>query len=202
MKTALAEAQTNLERAQRRMANAVNRSRRSEQYNIGDEVVLSTTNLRNYYPHLPAKLRARWVGPFTISRVVSPVACKVDLPPRWQIHPVFHIDHLKRYVRSEEFLREVKPPPPILVEDHLEYEVENLIRIADVARTPSIWYYGKGTHLLKLLGSMSETSRTLQIFSRLTCAIVESGSERDVNTSEVPVWSKWPQSLIVRGRVW
>ena len=128
MKTALAEAQTNLERAQRRMANAVNRSRRSEQYKIGDEVVLSTTNLRNYCPHLPAKLRARWVGPFTISRVVSPVAYKVDLPPGWQIHPVFHIDRLKRYVHSEEFLREVEPPPPVLVEDHLEYEVEDLIR--------------------------------------------------------------------------
>ena len=56
MKTALAEAQTNLERAQHKMVNAVNRSRRSEQYNIGDEVVLSTTNLRNYCPHLPAKL--------------------------------------------------------------------------------------------------------------------------------------------------
>ena len=67
MKTALAEAQTNLEHAQRRMANAVNGSRRSEQYNIGDEVVLSTTNLRNSCPHLPAKLRARWVGPFTIA---------------------------------------------------------------------------------------------------------------------------------------
>ena len=81
MKTALAEAQTNLERVQRRMANAVNRSRRSEQYKIGDEVVLSTTNLRNYCPHLPAKLRARWVGPFTINRVVSLVAYKVDLRP-------------------------------------------------------------------------------------------------------------------------
>ena len=39
MKTAPTEAQTNFERVQRRMANAINRSRRSEQYNIGDEVV-------------------------------------------------------------------------------------------------------------------------------------------------------------------
>ena len=128
MKTTLAETQTNLERAQRRMANVVNRSRRSEQYKIGDEVVLSMMNLRNYCPHLPAKLRARWVGPFTISRVVSPVAYKVDLPPGWQIHPIFHIDRLKRYACSKEFLREVEPPPPVLVEDHLEYEDEDLIQ--------------------------------------------------------------------------
>ena len=42
--------------------------------------------------------------------------------------PIFHIDRLKQYVRSEEFLREVEPPPPILVEDHLKSEVEDLIR--------------------------------------------------------------------------
>ena len=83
MKTALAEAQTNLGCAQRRIANVINRPRKSEQYKIGDEVVLSTTNLRHYYPHLQAKLQARWVGPFTISRVVSLVAYKVDLPLGW-----------------------------------------------------------------------------------------------------------------------
>ena len=92
MKTALAEAQTNLEHMQCRMANVVSRSRRSQQYNISGEMVLSTTNLRNYCPHLPAKLRARWVGPFTISQVVPPMAYKVDLPLGRQIHPIFHID--------------------------------------------------------------------------------------------------------------
>ena len=74
--------------------------------------------------------------------------------------------------------------------------------IADVARAGSIWYSERGIHLQRLPGSMSETSRTLQIFSRLTCAAVESRPERDVNASEVPVWSKWPQGSIVRGRVW
>ena len=66
MKIPLSEAQTNLERTQRRMANAVNRSRRSEQYKIGDEAVLSTTNLRSYCPHYPTKLWAEWVGRFTM----------------------------------------------------------------------------------------------------------------------------------------
>ena len=35
---------------------------------------------------------------------------------------------LKRYIRSEEFLREVESPPPVLVGDTLEYEVEGILR--------------------------------------------------------------------------
>ena len=50
------------------------------------------------------------------------------LAPRMQIQPIFHIDLLKQYVHSEELLQEVEPPSPILVEDHLEYEVQDLIQ--------------------------------------------------------------------------
>ena len=127
-KITLNEAQTNLECAQCRMVNTVNRSRRRDQYKIGNEVVLSTAHFRSYCSHLPKKLRDRWVGPFTISRVVLLVAYKVDLPPAWQIHPSFHIDRLKWDVRLEEFLWELEPPPPILVEDHLGHEAEDLIQ--------------------------------------------------------------------------
>ena len=56
------------------------------------------------------------------------MAYRVDLPPGWRLHPVFHVNKLKNYIRLEEFLREVHPPPPIVVEDHLEYKVEDLIR--------------------------------------------------------------------------
>ena len=56
--------------------------------------------------------------------------------------------------------------------------------IVDVVSAGSIWYSGKGIHSLKLPGNMSETSRTLQIFLRLTCATVESGTERDVKAGE------------------
>ena len=54
MKTALAKAQTNLVLAQKRMATAVNRLRWSEEYVVGDEVVLTIKHLNNYCPHLPA----------------------------------------------------------------------------------------------------------------------------------------------------
>ena len=91
-------------------------------------MVLSTTNLQTYCPNLPPKIKARWVSPFRIWEIVSPVAFELDLPPGWWIHPVFHTIKLKRYICSEEFLREVEPPPPILVGDTLEYEVEEILR--------------------------------------------------------------------------
>ena len=127
MKVALANAKTHLTEAQARMKARSDQSRREEKFDIGDEVLLTTKHLRTYAQHLPVKLRRRWVGPFTIRRVVSPVAYALDLPPGWHIHATFHVSKLKRYIRSEEFLREVEPPPPELVEGHLEYEVERII---------------------------------------------------------------------------
>ena len=59
---------------------------------------------------------------------MSLVAFGLDLPLGWQIHPIFHISKLKHYIRSEEFLREVKRPPLVLVGNTLEYEVEGILR--------------------------------------------------------------------------
>ena len=83
MKMALADAQTNLQKAQERMKWAVDKWRWSETYKVGEEVVLTIANLSNYCPHLPMKIKAHWVGPFHITREISPVAYGLDLPPGW-----------------------------------------------------------------------------------------------------------------------
>ena len=56
--------------------------------------------------------------------MISPVAYRLELPAGWQIHPTFHASHLKAYIRHPEYEWEVEPPPPVLVDGELEYEVE------------------------------------------------------------------------------
>ena len=82
------------------------------------------------FQHLPVKLRRRWIGPYPVTKVISPVAYGLDLPPDWSVHPVFHVSNLKRFHRSREFERadQEESPPPIAVDGHEEYEVEAILR--------------------------------------------------------------------------
>ena len=99
----------------------------SEEFQLGEKLVLSTKNIKKFCSHLPTKIKVRWVGPFIITQKVSPVAYQVVLPPGWCLHPLFHISKLKNCTRPDELLREVQLPPPTVVEYHLEYEVEGPI---------------------------------------------------------------------------
>ena len=128
MKEALSNAKSNLAKAQEQMKRRVDNVKRTEEWAVGDWVFLSIRNLRMFAPHLPSKLKRRWVGLFTIAKGVSPVAFRLNLPPGWQIHPIFHASNLKAYNRHPEFEREVEPPPPKLVDGNLEYEVEAILR--------------------------------------------------------------------------
>ena len=94
MKTALEEAQANLTVAQSRAKSQVDRLRRDEKVEVGDEVVLPTRHI-SVNQHLLSKLQRHWIGPYRVSRVISPMAYGLDLPPTWRIHPVFHVSNLK-----------------------------------------------------------------------------------------------------------
>ena len=57
-------------------------------------------------------------------QVVGPVAYKLEMYPRWKVHPVFHVSLLEPYRSNGR----VQPPqPPIVVEGALEYEVESIL---------------------------------------------------------------------------
>jgi len=70
------------------------------------------------------------VGPFKVIQKVGKVAYKLELPASMKVHPVFHVNLLHKY-RSDGTVQ--PPPPPVLVDDQLEYEVERILQHRDVA---------------------------------------------------------------------
>ena len=80
MKTALEEAQANLTVAQSRAKSQVEHSRCDDKFKASNKVVLSTRHI-SVNQHLPSKLWRRWIGPYRVVKVISPVAHGLDLPP-------------------------------------------------------------------------------------------------------------------------
>lgn len=90
------------------------------------------------------KLGEKYIGPFEIVKMISPVAAKLNLPETMKIHPVFHISLLKKYNRRPEGLRQDEeiPVPPIMIADHEEFEVEEILdkKVTKRGRGQSIRY--------------------------------------------------------------
>jgi hypothetical protein len=55
---------------------------------------------------------------------IGKVAYKVELPPNLKMHNVFHVQLLKKYQDNGKVQ---PPPPPIEIDDSLEYEVERVL---------------------------------------------------------------------------
>jgi RNase H-like domain found in reverse transcriptase/Integrase zinc binding domain/Chromo (CHRromatin Organisation MOdifier) domain len=94
-------------------------------YQKGDQVWLEGMNLK--LTHLKAKLDAKRYGPFTITKVISPVVFQLELPLQWKIHNVFHASLLTPYKEMEEYGRNFMQPVPELVEGEEECEVEQVM---------------------------------------------------------------------------
>ena len=72
--------------------------RRDERYQVGDLVMLSTDKLAVGR----GKLKDRWVGPFPVKVAYdNGVNVRLELPDEYsRLHPVFHVERLKRFVPS------------------------------------------------------------------------------------------------------
>ena len=124
---ALTEAQNAVERAQQNQQRQANRHRSELEFEVGQEVWLSTANLRLKGKPSP-KLSQRWIGPFTVKRKLSPLVYELDLPSTLLIHPVFHVSKLRPHRSSERFDPHRPPvpdrPAPEIIDDEEVYEVE------------------------------------------------------------------------------
>ncbi|GAQ93053.1 hypothetical protein KFL_012730010 [Klebsormidium nitens] len=126
------------------MKSFADQKRRDVSFAKGKKVLLSTQNFKLANPGT-RKLLPKWVGPFEVIEPVGKVAYKLKLPPNLKMHNVFHVDLVKPYRNNG---RVQPPPPPIEIDDSLEYEVERTLDNPTGKR-------GKGTKtefLVKWLG--------------------------------------------------
>ncbi|KAL0149885.1 hypothetical protein M9458_054816 [Cirrhinus mrigala] len=94
---------------------------------LGHYLRLSTRDLRLHQPC--RKLSPRYIGPFKILRRINDVTFQLQLPPRYRIHPTFHISLLKPCYPSatEQPGAEVEPPPPEILEPPSIYTVHEIL---------------------------------------------------------------------------
>ncbi|KAL0149399.1 hypothetical protein M9458_055296, partial [Cirrhinus mrigala] len=123
-------AHVHLQRAVRRTQTQANRRRRpNPPYEPGQWVWLSTRDLRLRLPC--KKLSPRYVGPFKITKQITPVSFRLDLPPEYRISPTFHVSLLKPADEpgGAEDLDETAPqgPPPIIIDGEEAYQVNAIL---------------------------------------------------------------------------
>jgi hypothetical protein len=108
-----------------RVQNLWIKHKATPKYKEGDQVWLKGHNL--HINQLAAKLAPRQHGPFTVAQVMSPMSYRLDLPLQWRIHLVFHIDLLSPYRKTEVHRINYQHPPPELIDNEEEYEVETIL---------------------------------------------------------------------------
>jgi hypothetical protein len=102
------------------------------EYQVGNKVWLEGTNLKRIEGTV--KLSPRQYGPFKVAAKVSHVAYKLDLPDHWRIHNIFHASLLTPYKETPEYRPNYLEPPPNIIDDTPEWEVERILKEQEFRR--------------------------------------------------------------------
>jgi len=88
--------------------------------------MLNAKNIRTKRPS--KKLSPKLYGPFKVSEKKGSRAYKIEILPRWKIHPVFHVLLLEPYRAMNRPNREQPPRGPEEIEGDLECEIERIVK--------------------------------------------------------------------------
>ena len=116
-------------KSQEQQKKYADQHRKDHQFKIGDLVLLNNRNL-NPADRRSRKLAHKWEGPFPIISKFGNNSFKLQLPNKMNIHATFHTSLLKPYHENDSDLfpnRVQEPPPPMVIDNQPEYEVEAIL---------------------------------------------------------------------------
>ena len=93
-------------------------------FRVGEKVWLDARNLSAPGPD---KFKQKQMGPFSIEKTHGKLNYCLKLPEEWRIHPVFHAALLSRAYTTEAHGQTFSEPPPDLIDNEEEYQVEVIL---------------------------------------------------------------------------
>ena len=121
--------QQRIRTAQSRQKSYADKRRKDLEFLQGDHVFLKVSPSRGIIRFgMKGKLNPRYIGPFEILEKIGPVAYRLALPPELaNVHNVFHVSMLKKYVFDPSHVIEHQP---LEIREDLSY-VEQPVQILD-----------------------------------------------------------------------
>uniref|UniRef100_A0A8C7X743 Gypsy retrotransposon integrase-like protein 1 n=1 Tax=Oryzias sinensis TaxID=183150 RepID=A0A8C7X743_9TELE len=98
-------------------------------YQPGQSLWLSSRNIP--VQAMSRKLAPRFIGPYTIDKIINPTCVRLRLPAALKIHPSFHISQLKPVLESALCPPSASPPPARVIDGAPAYTAS---RVLDVRR--------------------------------------------------------------------
>ncbi|XP_017438092.1 uncharacterized protein LOC108344135 [Vigna angularis] len=115
--------QARMRASQNRQKSYADQRRRPLEFVAGDHVFLRVTPTTGVGRAIRArKLSPKYLGPYQILRRIGPVAYEIVMPPQLaNLHPVFHVSQLRKYVSDSSHILEVEN---VQVREDLSVEVQ------------------------------------------------------------------------------
>ena len=125
---ALSQARDSLAAAQARIKRNADELRRELTFSVGDEVLLSSKNIRLKTAGT-RKLLPKFLGPYTVLKRIRNLAYQLELPLELkQLHPVFHVSLLRPWDPDSG---QLPPPAPTIIDGEIEFDVERILEHRD-----------------------------------------------------------------------